>query len=110
MSRNGVELWQAEWCPWSHRVRQRLTELDVSYLAHQVPVERSNRSELISLSGQAQIPVLKLDRHVITGTAAILAFLDETFAEPDGAAEHRAKAREKAAEFAPHAAELATHA
>ena len=27
MSSANLELWQTEWCPASHRVRQRLTEL-----------------------------------------------------------------------------------
>jgi glutaredoxin len=31
-----LELWQAEWCPYSHRVRQRLTELGLDFVAHQV--------------------------------------------------------------------------
>ena len=35
-----LELWQTEWCPASHRVRQRLTELGLSYLARPVPVAR----------------------------------------------------------------------
>ncbi len=33
-----LELWQTEWCPASRRVRQRLTELGLSYTIHQVPV------------------------------------------------------------------------
>ena len=37
------ELWQTEWCPASRRVRQRLTELGIDYLAHQVPVEKVDR-------------------------------------------------------------------
>ena len=32
------ELWQTEWCPASRRVRQRLTELGIDYLVHQVPL------------------------------------------------------------------------
>ncbi len=38
-----LELFQTEWCPGSRRIRQRLTELGLDYLNHQVPVER--RSE-----------------------------------------------------------------
>ena len=41
-----LELWQTEWCPSSHRVRQRLTELGVSFVAHQVAVDRDARAEL----------------------------------------------------------------
>jgi len=35
-----LELFQTEWCPGSRRIRQRLTELGLDYLNHQVPVER----------------------------------------------------------------------
>jgi len=44
--RTDLELWQTECCPASHRVRQRLTELSVSYLARGVPVAREDRAEL----------------------------------------------------------------
>ena len=37
MSPTTLELWQTEWCPASHRVRQRLTELGLTYIARQVP-------------------------------------------------------------------------
>lgn len=41
-----LELWQAEWCPSSRRVRQRLTELELPFRALQVPAERAERDEL----------------------------------------------------------------
>jgi len=46
MSAPTVELWQTEWCPASHRVRQRLTELGLTFTVHQVPAEPDERSEL----------------------------------------------------------------
>ena len=39
-----LELWQTEWCPASHRIRQRLTELEVDYVIRQVPVEKDERT------------------------------------------------------------------
>src|SRR5439155_1234403 len=51
-------LWQTEWCPASRRVRQRLTELGVEYVARQVPVEREERGELVEATGQTSIPAL----------------------------------------------------
>jgi len=39
-----IELYQAEWCPHSHRVRQRLTELGLDFVARQVPVDQAERS------------------------------------------------------------------
>ena len=58
MSTTTVELWQTEWCPASHRVRQRLTELGLTYSARQVPVDPDDRAELVAATGQATIPAL----------------------------------------------------
>ena len=41
-----LELYQTEWCPASRRVRQRLTEFDLTYVSRQVPVGREERVEL----------------------------------------------------------------
>ena len=92
MSASTLELWQTEWCPASHRVRQRLTELGLTYTTRQVPVERAARSELFAATGASAIPVLVADGYVVGGEQAILAYLDEHFIEPPQAAEQRAKA------------------
>ena len=92
MSRRPLELWQTEWCPASHRVRQRLTELGVSYVARQVPVQREARTELRLLTGEPDIPVLLADRQVVSGEQAILTYLNEHFNEAPDAADQRAKA------------------
>ena len=87
-----LQLWQAEWCPASHRVRQRLTELGVSYLARPVPVAREDRAELEHATGQRSIPVLVAGGQIIAGEQAILAYLDTHYHEPHNASEQRAKA------------------
>jgi len=51
-----LELWQTEWCPASHRVRERLTELGVDYVVRQVPVEKSERAALGRATGTNTIP------------------------------------------------------
>ncbi len=87
-----LELWQTEWCPASHRVRQRLTELGLTYTARQVPVEREARTELRVATGATEIPALRAGGHTVCGSQAILAYLDEHYTEPPEAAEQRAKA------------------
>ncbi len=87
-----LELWQTEWCPASHRVRQRLTELGLTYTTRQVPVQREARSELQLTTGTDEIPVLLADGKTVRGEQAILAYVDEHFIEPPDAAEQRAKA------------------
>ena len=71
-----LELWQTEWCPASRRVRQRLTELGLAYLVHQVPVERDQRTELDVVTGQRSIPVLVAGGEVVEGEQAIRSYLD----------------------------------
>ena len=92
MSASSLELWQTEWCPASHRVRQRLTELGLSYTTRQVPVEREARIELRAATGATEIPVLLADGETVRGEQAILAYLDEHFIESPDAAEQRTKA------------------
>ncbi len=87
-----LELWQTEWCPASHHVRQRLTELALPYVARPVPVEREERGELERATGARSIPVLVAGPLAIVGEDEILAYLDTHYVEPAEAAEQRAKA------------------
>jgi glutathione S-transferase len=108
-----LELFQTEWCPASRRLRQRLTELGVTYVNRQVPVERGERSELLALAGDDTIPALVCeDGEVIVGEAEIVVYLDGRFPEPDGAEAHRLKAikaRKRELEEAARCLEPATH-
>jgi glutathione S-transferase len=87
-----LELWQTEWCPASHRVRQRLTELGLTYTTRQVPVQREARAELRRTTGASEIPVLVAGRTPVLGEQAILTYLSEHFVEPPEAGEQRSKA------------------
>jgi glutathione S-transferase len=88
-----IELWQTEWCPSSRRVRERLTELGVDYVIHQVPVEKELRDELRAVTGADSIPAaVCADGRVVVGEEAIVAALEARFPDPPGAESHRAKA------------------
>jgi glutathione S-transferase len=89
-----MDLYQAEWCPHSHRVRQRLTELGQNWHAHQVAADRENRDEMEQAVGTREIPTLVADDGTtLTGTEAILPFLDRTYEKRTDANRHRARAR-----------------
>ena len=95
-----MELYQAEWCPHSHKVRQRLTELGLDFVARQVPAEPDERETLREAAGTNEIPVLVTDDgETLKGEEQILPYLDR-FHERDDAGRHRAKAREEVREFA----------
>ena len=88
-----LQLFQTEWCPSSHRVRQRLTELGLDYVTRQVPAEKTQREALLDVAGTDGIPTLVLAyTSAIVGEDAICAWLDAHVTEPDAAAAHKAKA------------------
>jgi glutaredoxin len=97
-----LELWQAEWCPHSHRVRLRLTELGIDWIARTVPLDRDDRDGMEAATGGRAIPTLVDGETVIHGADAIIGHLDTHRAEPVDAARHRAQMR---AEW-PHWVEL----
>lgn len=89
-----IQLWQAEWCPSSRTVRQRLTELGVDCLLRQVPVEQEQRTALLQVAGCSTIPVLlSQEGECMVGEEQILSWLDQRFPQPDGAQEHKEKAQ-----------------
>jgi glutathione S-transferase len=95
-----MELYQAEWCPHSHRVRQRMTELGVEYMIRQVAADPGRRDDVERAAGTTEIPVLVLhDGAPICGADQIIEYLDR-FTERDDAEEHRAKAIDEVREFA----------
>jgi glutathione S-transferase len=95
-----VELYQAEWCPHSHKVRQRLTELRLDFWARQVPADPDERVQMQQHVGTNEIPVLVPDDgEPLRGEDDILEYLSRFDAAPDADA-HREKAREEVPTFA----------
>jgi glutathione S-transferase len=78
-----IQLYQAEWCPFSHQVRQRLTELMVPFIAHQVEPAPHERDAMEQATGERVIPVVVLeDGTVVSGGAdEILDQLDRLYPE-----------------------------
>ena len=76
-----LEVHQAEWCPHSSRVRQKLTELGVDYVIRQVEPYAEQRTALTEATGQNTIPAVVLeDGAVLAGdTADIVRALGERF-------------------------------
>jgi glutaredoxin len=90
-----MELFQAEWCPDSHRVRQKLTELGLDFRARQIEADPDDREEMRKETGTDEIPALLVEgEDPFQGEEEILEHLD-TFSERADADDHRAKAREE---------------
>ncbi len=94
-----MQLFQAEWCPHSHNVRQRLTELGLDFTARQVAADPDERGELEQVAGTTEIPVLVPDGGgPVCGEEEILVYLERFDERPD-ADRHRARARAEVPEF-----------
>jgi glutaredoxin len=88
------ELFQAEWCPYSHMVRNRLTELGVDVVLRQVAADRASRDAMADATGGSRgIPTLVTPEGVISGHDEIIAWLDARYSERDDVDLHRAKRR-----------------
>ncbi len=89
-----LELYQAEWCPYSDRVRERLTELGIDFVARQVAPRREDREAMREATGSDSIPVLVTEDGTGIGDAdTILAYLDEQYAPSEWESGHHAQER-----------------
>jgi len=85
-----LTLYQAEWCPFSSAVRERLTELGIDFVARQVAPWPEQRSQLLAHTGTDQTPVLETDEGEFhEGTRAIFAYLERFEATPYAAGHRR---------------------
>jgi glutaredoxin/uncharacterized protein (DUF302 family) len=79
-----MKLYQAEWCPFSHRVRAKLTELGIAYELVNVPASSKKRRDLEEVAGTTAIPVLVDGQKVISDSDEALSYLEKEYsAEPD---------------------------
>ena len=79
-----IKLYQAEWCPFSHRIRAKLTELGVDYEAVNVSASAEKRTELKEITGNSTIPVLVDGGKVFSDSSEILSYLEEKYeADPE---------------------------
>ena len=82
-----LTLFQLEWCPSCHGVRQVMTELGLTYTAANVPYRREERAQVMTVSGQESVPVLQDGDRVLADAASIVSYLRATYPRPDDAAE-----------------------
>jgi glutaredoxin/uncharacterized protein (DUF302 family) len=85
-----MKLYQAEWCPFSHRVRAKLTELGIDYEIVNVAASTQRRTELEEVAGTKSIPVLVDGERVITDSSEAISHLEQKYAsDPEELRVHR---------------------
>ena len=76
-----LTLYHVDWCPDCEVVRDKLSELDVTYTGIIVPDIRPMRKQVHEVSGQYYVPVLTDGDVVLTETRDIWAHLDQHYAK-----------------------------
>jgi glutathione S-transferase len=76
-----MKLYQFEGCPYCKMVRQRMSDLLLTYECINVPTDRSRRQAVIAVSGQPSVPVLVDGDTVLDDENDIIAYLDRTYAK-----------------------------
>jgi glutathione S-transferase len=74
-----MKLYQFEACPYSQMVREKMSDLLLTYINVNVPRDRSKRQEVIEVSGQPSVPVLVDGDVVLDDEEKILPYLEETY-------------------------------
>ncbi|MDQ3862013.1 MAG: glutathione S-transferase N-terminal domain-containing protein [Actinomycetota bacterium] len=79
-----MKLYQAEWCPFSHRVRAKLTELGIDYELVNVPASSKKRKDLEKVAGTTAIPVLVDGQKIISDSEEALSYLEKEYSAKPG--------------------------
>jgi glutathione S-transferase len=72
-------LYQAEWCPYCVRVRDKMTELLLDYRIVNVPRSHAERHEVKAASNQTSIPVLVDGDVVLDDDDDIIPYLEKKY-------------------------------
>jgi glutathione S-transferase len=78
-----LELFQYEGCPDCGRVRRKLSEMMIDFVARQVPPDPAHRTRMELATGQRDVPALVDPEQgmVVTEADDIIAYLDETYGQ-----------------------------
>ena len=74
-----MTLYQFEGCPYCRLVRQKLSDLELTYVSVCVSADRGRREKVIEASGQPTVPVLVDGDVVLADENDIVAYLDRTY-------------------------------
>jgi len=77
-----LELYELPGCPYCAKVKNKLDELGLDYVSHEVPRSHSERTEVEEVSGQTGVPVLVDPDHDVEGMPEsddIVAYLETTY-------------------------------
>jgi len=74
-----MKLYQFESCPYCKLVRELMSDLQLSYININVPRDKSQRHEVMRVSGQPTVPVLVDGDVVLDDEEKIIPYLREKY-------------------------------
>lgn len=81
-----IEIYVIEGCPYCAKVISKLDSLDVKYRTIKVPRAKSERDEVVEISGQSSVPVITDRNNDVKGmneSSDIVEYLEEEYGEDD---------------------------
>lgn len=84
MTKTGIVLYQAEWCPYCARVRAKMTDLLLDYMTVNVPRDHGDRGIVKEVSGQTGIPVMVDGDVVLDDDDDIIPYLEKKYGKQAG--------------------------
>ena len=67
MADKKVEVYSTPTCPWCRKAKDYLQSKGITYRDYNVAEQRDKLQEMVDLSGQRGVPVVKIDDDVIVG-------------------------------------------
>ena len=67
MTEKDIKVYSTPTCPWCRKAKDYLKEKGVQFTEYNVGEDRSKLQEMVELSGQRGVPVIKIDDDVIVG-------------------------------------------
>lgn len=74
-----MKLYQFETCPYCKMVREVMSELQLTYINVNVPRDRTQRHEVMQVSGQPTVPVLVDGDTVLDDEETIIPYLRQKY-------------------------------
>lgn len=67
MADKEIKVYSTPTCPWCRKAKEYLDSKGINYENYNVAEERDKFQEMVDLSGQRGVPVLKIDDEIIVG-------------------------------------------
>lgn len=79
-----IELYYLPGCPYCKKVEDKLEDMELDYIKHEVPSSHSERDKVEDLSGQTSVPVINDENNDVEGmneSSDIVEYLENEYGQ-----------------------------